>query len=47
MSGMDKEIVHYLDMDKFKNATDEQRREMLREMLVAIRKKGKEDVKKD
>jgi hypothetical protein len=33
------EMVHYLDMDEFSKASEEERREMVRQMLMAIRRK--------
>lgn len=37
------EVVHYLDLGKFANASDSERREMVRDMLVALRREGKKD----
>lgn len=42
-----KETVHFLDIDKFEKADDDERREMVREMLVAIRRKERDGADED
>jgi len=37
------EVVHYLDLGKFANASDSERREMVRDMLIALKRDGKKD----
>lgn len=39
------EVVHYLDLGKFAESDEKERREMIRQMLIAIRRKGDGDVK--
>jgi hypothetical protein len=43
MSNEDKEVVYHLDLEEFKEATDEQRREMLKRLLGSIKRRGSEE----
>jgi len=38
-----KQTVHLLDMEKFEKADDAERREMVREFLIAIRRDAVDD----
>lgn len=43
----DKGVVHFLDIEEFDGADDDKRREMVREMLIAIRRKDTADGDED